>query len=126
LFFAGEGFDQIFRKADYLLLLTALAIPFLSTRALIGLSAAFFAGQSVTLVAAAYGLAPNTLWFPYLIQTLIAGSILFLTVENILGADFERRWRFSVFFGAFIGIGLSVTLVENLQFAGAHGPASVL
>ena len=48
---------------------------------------AFTVAHSVTLIASAYGMAPDSLWFPPLIETLIAVSILYMAFENIVGRE---------------------------------------
>ena len=39
-----------------------------------------------TLIASAYDLGPDALWFPPLVETLIAVSIVYMALENIVGA----------------------------------------
>ncbi len=46
---------------------------------------AFTVAHSITLIASAYNLAPDALWFPPLIETLIAASIVYMALENIVG-----------------------------------------
>ena len=46
--------------------------------------------HSITLIASAYDLAPGALWFPPLIETLIAMSIVYMALENIVGAEARR------------------------------------
>ena len=48
---------------------------------------AFTVAHSLTLIASAYDLAPDALWFPPLIETLIAISIVYMALENIVGAS---------------------------------------
>jgi hypothetical protein len=71
-------------------------------------------------------LAPNALWFPPLIETLIALSIVFMAFENIIGAKLQRRWMIAFGFGLIHGFGFSFALSESLQFAGAHLLTSLL
>jgi hypothetical protein len=49
--------------------------------------------HSITLIASAYNLAPDALWFPPLIETLIATSIVYMALENIVFAVWERKAR---------------------------------
>ncbi len=51
---------------------------------------------------------------------LIAASIVFMAIENILGARLERRWLVAFGFGLVHGFGFSYALSDSLQFAGAH------
>ena len=66
------------------------------------------------------GFAPTALWFPPLIEFLIALSIVVMALENILGAKLEHRWILAFAFGLVHGFGFSFALRESLQFAGAH------
>jgi hypothetical protein len=80
----------------------------------------FTIAHSITLIAAAMGLAPGALWFPPLIETLIAISIVYMALENIVGARIERRWLIAFGFGLVHGFGFAFALRESLQFAGSH------
>jgi uncharacterized membrane-anchored protein YitT (DUF2179 family) len=80
----------------------------------------------VTLIASAYGMAPDSLWFPPLIETLIAISILYMAFENIVGAKLQRRWIVTFAFGLIHGFGFSFLLRQRLQFAGEHLITSLL
>jgi hypothetical protein len=64
---------------------------------------------------------PETLWFPPLIETLIAISIVYMALENIVGAStVHRRWKMAFAFGLIHGFGFSFALRETMQFAGSH------
>jgi hypothetical protein len=124
--FAREGFFHILEGTDHLLFLLCLVIPFRKLRPLVIVITAFTVAHSVTLIAAAYGMAPDTLWFPPLIETLIAISIVYMAFENIVGANLQRRWAVTFGFGLVHGFGFSFLLRERLQFAGDHLIASLL
>ena len=124
--FAREGFFHILDGTDHLLFLLCLVIPFRKLRGLAIVVTAFTVAHSVTLIASAYGMAPDGLWFPPLIETLIAISILYMAFENIVGAKLERRWMVTFGFGLIHGFGFSFLLRERLQFAGDHLVASLL
>lgn len=124
--FVVLGFDHILDGIDHLLFLLCLVIPFRSVWALIPVVTAFTVAHSITLIASALGLAPDALWFPPLIETLIAASIVFMAFENILGAKLHRRWMMAFGFGLVHGFGFSFVLSESLQFAGTHLIASLL
>jgi hypothetical protein len=72
------------------------------------------------LLGAAYGLAPEGAWFPPFVETVIAASIVYMALENVVGADLRRRWLITGLFGLIHGFGFSYGLRENLQFAGRH------
>jgi hypothetical protein len=81
---------------------------------------AFTVAHSITLIAAAFGFVPGGLWFPPLVETLIAVSIVYMALENIVGSDIRRRWLMACAFGLVHGFGFSFALRETLQFAGSH------
>ena len=83
--FVDLGFFHILDGTDHLLFLFCLVIPFRSFRGLIPIVTAFTVAHSMTLIASAYNLAPDALWFPPLIETLIAVSIVYMALENIAG-----------------------------------------
>lgn len=127
LTFVRMGFLHILDGTDHLLFLFCLVIPFRKFRALIPVVTAFTAAHSLTLIASAYGMAPSALWFPPLIETLIAASIAYMALENIVGAgNVGRRWIIAFGFGLVHGFGFSFALRETLQFAGSHLLAALL
>src|SRR5262249_801959 len=81
---------------------------------------------SITLIASAVGWAPTGLWFPPLIETLIALSIVYMAFENIVGARLERRWLIAFGFGVVHGFGFLFILRESLQFARSHLATSLV
>ena len=80
----------------------------------------------MTLIASAYNIGPDALWFPPLIETLIATSIVYMALENIVGANLHRRWMITFGFGLVHGFGFSFALRQTLQFAGSHLLTSLL
>ena len=118
--FVVLGFHHILDGIDHLLFLFCLVVPFRSFRALVPIITSFTAGHSITLIAAALGLTPQALWFPPLIETLIALSIVYMAFENILGAKLKNRWMIAFSFGLVHGFGFSFALSEVLQFGGSH------
>ena len=124
--FVVMGFEHILDGTDHLLFLACLVIPFRRFKALAIIVTAFTVAHSVTLIASAYDLAPDALWFPPLVETLIATSIVYMALENILGANVQRRWTITFIFGLVHGFGFSFALRETLQFAGSHLLTSLL
>jgi HupE / UreJ protein len=118
--FVRLGFFHILDGTDHLLFLFCLVIPFRRFRALVPVVTAFTVAHSVTLIASAYDLAPDALWFPPLIETLIAVSIVYMALENIAVPHPRRRWLMALGFGLVHGFGFSFALRESLQFAGSH------
>ncbi len=125
--FVEHGFYHILDGTDHLLFLFCLVIPFRKFRALIPIVTAFTVAHSITLIASAYNYAPDALWFPPLIETLIATSIVYMALENIVGTStVHRRWMIAFGFGLVHGFGFSFALRETLQFAGSHLLTSLL
>ena len=111
--FVELGFLHILDGTDHLLFLFCLVIPFRRFRSLIPVVTAFTVAHSITLIASAYNLAPDALWFPPLIETLIAMSIVYMALENIVGgATVQRRWAITFGFGLVHGFGFSNVLKE--------------
>ena len=125
--FVQLGFLHILDGTDHLLFLFCLVIPYRRLRTLIPIVTAFTAAHSITLIASAYGMAPGALWFPPLIETLIAASIVYMALENIVsGGLHTKRWMIAFGFGLVHGFGFSFALRETLQFAGTHLLTSLL
>ena len=125
--FVGLGFRHILDGTDHLLFLFALVIPFRRMGALIPIVTSFTVAHSITLIASAYNLAPAALWFPPLVEALIAASILYMALENIVGTtSVHRRWIITFGFGLIHGFGFSFILRETMQFAGTHLLTSLL
>jgi len=134
--FVVLGFDHILDGIDHLLFLLCLIIPFglRQTWKLAAVVTSFTVAHSITLIASALGLAPAGAWFPPVVETLIAVSILYMALENIVAMLANRgnerilRWRWLVTgaFGLVHGFGFSFALKQDLQFAGDHLLVSLL
>ena len=133
--FVTLGFFHIPNGADPLLFLLCLVMPFRRLRSLVAVITAFTVAHSITLIASAYKLAPDALWFPPLIVTLTALSIVYMALENIVfvsrgagpaGVALKRRWLVTFGFGLAHGFAFSFALRQALQLAGTHLLTSVL
>jgi hypothetical protein len=124
--FIVEGFLHILDGIDHLLFLFCLVIPFRKPRALLVIVTSFTVAHSITLIASAYGVAPDVGWFPPLVETLIAASIVYMALENIVSPRLRRRWIITFTFGLIHGFGFSFALRETLQLAGSHVLTSLL
>jgi hypothetical protein len=125
--FVVAGFWHILEGADHLLFLCCLVFPFRRLRPLVIIVTAFTVGHSISLIASAFGFVPDALWFPPLVETLIAVTIVCMGLENIvqaatgkIGGAIARRWIIAFAFGIVHGFGFSFALRETLQFAGDH------
>jgi hypothetical protein len=118
--FVRSGFLHILSGPDHLLFLLLLVAPFRRLLPLAAIVTAFTVAHSITLACAALGFGPDALWFPVLIEVLIAASILYMALENVLGVSVTRRWILAGAFGLVHGFGFAYGLTELLQFAGSH------
>jgi len=134
--FVVLGFNHILDGIDHLLFLLCLIVPFglRQTWKLAAVVTSFTVAHSLTLIASALGLAPAGDWFPPVVEALIAVSILYMALENIVAMLGNRaddrilRWRWLVTgaFGLIHGFGFSFALKQDLQFAGDHLLVSLL
>ncbi len=124
--FVELGIWHILDGTDHLLFIACLVIPFRRLRPLVMIATAFTVAHSITLISAAFGLGPEGLWFPPLVETLIAASIVYMALENIVGSNLRRRWIAAFVFGLIHGFGFAFALRESLQFAGSHLVTSLL
>jgi hypothetical protein len=129
--FVKLGFFHILDGINHLLFRACLVIPVRRVRSLVAVVTSFTVAHSITLIASAYNLAPDALWFPPLVETLIAVSILYMALENIVfatagtpgsggaligrppgqgglgGLALKRRWLVTFGFGLVHGFGFS-------------------
>jgi hypothetical protein len=143
--FVRLGFLHILDGTDHLLFLLCLVIPYRRIKPLVVVVTAFTVAHSITLIASARGAGPVGLWFPPLVETLIAASIVYMALENIVfsaspaprpsaatfnwsrgGGRGVPRWVMAFAFGLVHGFGFSFALRESLQFAGSHLLASLV
>lgn len=123
--FVRDGAMHLFGGLDHLLFVMCLVLPVRRLRPLVGIVTAFTVAHSLTLGAAAMGFAPSALWFPPLVEVLIAASIVWMALGNIIGARVEQRWKVAFAFGLIHGFGFSAALRDQLQFAGTHWVTSL-
>jgi hypothetical protein len=124
--FVMLGIEHILSGTDHLLFLLCLVLPVRRLRSIVPLITAFTLAHSVTLIASALGLAPRGPWFPPLVETAIAASIVYTALENIVTASMGRRELITCLFGLVHGFGFSNALGDSLQFAGQHLIISLL
>jgi hypothetical protein len=134
------GFFHILDGPDHLLFLLCLVLPCRKLRPLVLVVTSFTVAHSITLIGSAFSLAPDALWFPPLVETLIATSIVYMALENVLlalpgaesrGAELaarreQGRYLITFAFGLVHGFGFSFALRETMQFAGSHLLMSLL
>jgi hypothetical protein len=114
------GFSRLVNGVEELLFLVCLVLPFRGLRPVTSVAGSFAIGYSMTLAAASFGLAPDALWFRPLVATLVAASILYTSLEDIVGTNLDRRRMCAFVVGLIYGFSFSFDLRPNLQFAGGH------
>ncbi|MDT8307583.1 MAG: HupE/UreJ family protein, partial [Anaerolineae bacterium] len=135
--FTKTGFVHVLDGIDHLLFLLCLVIPFRHgrLRPLVAIVTSFTIAHSITLIGAAYNLTPSGQWFLPLVETLIAASIVYMALENIVagtapaaeaGGTLQRRWLITGAFGLVHGVGFSAGLQQSFQLAGDHLLLSLL
>ncbi len=111
--FAALGVGHIVTGYDHLAFLAVLLLAAVSVADVIKIVTAFTVAHSVTLGLTTMGL----LTLPaVLVESLIALSIAWVAVENLLVERHERRWRITFLFGLVHGLGFAGVL-RDLELA---------
>jgi hypothetical protein len=118
--FVESGIAHILGGIDHLLFLLLLVLPLRDLRRLLPVITSFTVAHSVALIASAQGLVPSGEWFPPLVEAIIAVSIVYMAVENVIAPDLRRRWIVTGIFGIVHGFGFSYGLQQEFQLAGDH------
>jgi hypothetical protein len=110
VFYLGLGVEHIIGGIDHLLFLLALLALATSFWQTVKIVTAFTVAHSITLSLAALGMVdvPSSL-----VEPLIAASIVWVAVENLVApAGVGRRWLIAAFFGLIHGLGFASALAE--------------
>jgi hypothetical protein len=91
--FVALGIAHIVGGIDHLLFLLCLIIPVRGLIDVLKIVTTFTVAHSVTLGASAYNLAPEGAWFPPFVETLIALSIVYMALGNIVGSNLRHGQR---------------------------------
>ena len=119
--FVKSGVSHILEGYDHLLFLLCMVMPFRRLSwSLVGIITSFTVAHTITLFAAAFNLVPAGRWFPPLVEVLIALSIIYMAIENLIVPNLDRRWLIAGIFGLVHGLGFSFALRDELKFAGDH------
>lgn len=110
-----HGLFHILTGYDHLLFVTALVLGVRSLGELVKVITAFTLAHSITLALSALDLFRLP---PPVVEPVIAGSIIFVALQNVFWPDRTRDWtRLAVafFFGLFHGLGFAGGLLEAMQ-----------
>ncbi len=110
--FFDLGFHHILEGYDHLLFLIALIIVTREFRSLLSVVSAFTIAHSTTLILCALGVISLE---PVITESLIAASIAYVGVENVVRREHKRRWIVAGLFGFVHGAGFSGHLTELLR-----------
>jgi hydrogenase/urease accessory protein HupE len=107
--FLWLGITHILGGMDHLAFLTALLLGVSRLRAVVATVTAFTVAHSLTLSSAVLGLfaLPTAI-----VEPLIAASVVFVGLENLVRAKIDSRWRLTFAFGLIHGFGFAGALRE--------------
>jgi hypothetical protein len=113
--FLRHGINHILTGYDHLLFITALVLATTRLWDLLTVVSAFTLAHTITLALAAM----NWIHLPErVVEPMIAGSIVFVAVQNVLWPRSSRGWgrlAAAFFFGLFHGLGFAGGLLEAMQ-----------
>lgn len=125
--FITSGARLVAGSADFLLMIFCLVLPFRRYGRFLPVLVTLTGGLTLTLLVAATGFTPRTVWFDPLLETLATVFILLVALSNVVGrVTPRRRALFALAGGAIFGFLAAVRLTPELQFGGAHVAASQL
>jgi len=108
-YFVRLGVTHILTRYDHLAFLLGLLIATTSVRALVKIVTSFTVAHSLTLALATF----DAVVLPTrLTETLIALSIAYVAMENLLRNQLNERYRITFLFGLIHGFGFSTVLRE--------------
>ena len=110
-----HGLFHILTGYDHLLFVTALVLSVRSLWELVKVITAFTLAHSITLALSAFDLFRLP---PPVVEPVIAGSIIFVALQNVFWPERTRDWTRLVvafFFGLFHGLGFAGALLDAMQ-----------
>ena len=116
--FLGLGARHILGGYDHLLFLAALLIRVERLRHVIRTVTAFTVAHSLTLAAAVIGVVRVP---AAVVEPLIAASIVYVGIENLVRARIDARWKLTFAFGLVHGFGFAAAL-RDLGIGVPGGP----
>jgi len=106
------GFFHILEGYDHLLFLLGLIIVTKDFRSLFKVISAFTVAHSTTLILSALGILSLP---PVITESLIALSIVYVGIENVVRSETKNRWIVAGSFGLIHGAGFSGHLTDILK-----------
>jgi hydrogenase/urease accessory protein HupE len=118
--FFGLGLRHILAGYDHLLVLGALLLGVRRLTSVVKTVTAFTVAHSLTLALAVLGIVHVP---PGIVEPLIAASISFVGLENLMREEIDSRWKLTFVFGLIHGFGFAGALRELGIGAGGTGVA---
>jgi hydrogenase/urease accessory protein HupE len=107
--FLWLGVGHILGGVDHLAFLAALLLGVSRLRAVVTTVTAFTVAHSLTLSSAVLGLIDLP---PAVVEPLIAASVVFVGLENLVRGEIDSRWKLTFAFGLVHGFGFAGALRE--------------
>lgn len=107
--FLKLGIEHILLGFDHLAFLLALLLAGSKLRQAAAIITSFTVAHSITLGLATFDLARLS---PAIVEPLIAGSIVYVGIENLMGRGTRHRWLLTFGFGLIHGFGFATVLRE--------------
>ncbi|MEY2409661.1 MAG: hypothetical protein QOF48_2331 [Verrucomicrobiota bacterium] len=104
------GIEHIATGFDHLVFLFGLLLVSRTFRDVLKVITAFTVAHSITLALATLELIRVS---PRIVEPLIAASIIYVGIENLLQRGFQRRWMLAFAFGLIHGCGFASALKES-------------
>ena len=115
------GIEHIWTGYDHLLFLFALLLVSASLRSIVTIISCFTLAHSLTLAAATFSLIDLS---PRWVEPLIAASIVYVGLENLVRGASEPSWRWLLTFGFGLIHGLGfATVLKDLGVGASNGAA---
>lgn len=122
LMYLELGVEHIITGYDHLLFLLALILVASRFMEVLKIVTAFTIAHSITLFLAAVDIIPI---YPRLFESIIAATICYVAVENIVRKEMKSRWILTFIFGLIHGVGFASSISE-IGFDTAHTVVSIL
>jgi hydrogenase/urease accessory protein HupE len=120
--FLALGIDHILTGYDHLAFLLAVLLGGATLRSNAKIITSFTVAHSITLALATLGLVSIP---PSVVEPLIAVSIVFVAVENVIGCRLAARWLVTFGFGLIHGLGFA-SVLRDLGIGATGAPATAI
>jgi hypothetical protein len=117
--FAALGLQRLL-ESNQLWFLFALVVPLRANRIVARAFAALVLGESMAILASAWGVAAPSPAFLATVQTLTAVALIFVGLQNITHGQTPWVWPVALWFGVVDGFSVGAAVRDSVQFAATH------